>query len=157
MLFAVGVVAQFFLVGLGAFRTQRQSGRGTVTSGRFGHDFSAHVTLGHVLLILGALVVLAARSSLRQADAASSPRSRCRRWSNCGACLQTPVRSASGPYTRSPRLDKRAHSSAWARDEGADAECVDLGGEGNIVLGMERLGRRGSGQRVRRSGGRACV
>lgn len=59
-LFAAGVVAQFFLAGLGAFRTQRQAGRETVTNTRFEHDFSAHVTLGHLLLILGALVFLAA-------------------------------------------------------------------------------------------------
>ncbi|MGH3048823.1 MAG: DUF6220 domain-containing protein, partial [Gaiellaceae bacterium] len=60
-LFLVGVVAQFFLAGLGVFRTQHQASTGTaVTDSRFGDDFSAHVTLGHILLIGGGIVFLAA-------------------------------------------------------------------------------------------------
>lgn len=60
-LFFAGVVVQFFLAGLGVFRTQHDAAVGTaVGDSRFEDSFSAHVTLGHVLLIVGALVFLAA-------------------------------------------------------------------------------------------------
>jgi Family of unknown function (DUF6220) len=60
-LFFGGVVVQFFLAGLGAFRTQHDASAGTaVTDNRFEHNFSAHVALGHALLIVGALVFVAA-------------------------------------------------------------------------------------------------
>jgi hypothetical protein len=60
-LFFAGVVVQFFLAGLGVFRTQHDAEGGTaVTDGRFGGNFDAHVQLGHILLIVGAVIFLAA-------------------------------------------------------------------------------------------------
>lgn len=60
-LFFAGVVVQFFLAGLGVFRTQHDAAAGrAVTDGRFGDNFDAHVTLGHILLIVGAVVFLTA-------------------------------------------------------------------------------------------------
>jgi hypothetical protein len=60
-LFALGVVAQFFLAGLGAFRAQRATtGHGTLGDKAFGHDFNPHAALGFLLLLVGLLVFLAA-------------------------------------------------------------------------------------------------
>jgi hypothetical protein len=60
-IFFAAVVVQFFLAGLGVFRTQHDASAGTaVSDGRFEDNFSAHVTLGHILLIAGAVVFLAA-------------------------------------------------------------------------------------------------
>lgn len=60
-LFVAGVIVQFFLAGLGAFRTQHDAGAGTaVTDKRFEDNFSVHVALGHALGVVGALVFLAA-------------------------------------------------------------------------------------------------
>jgi hypothetical protein len=59
-LFIVGVAVQFFLAGLGAFRTQRATDRGTVGDRQFGDFFDPHRALGNVLLIVAALVFLAA-------------------------------------------------------------------------------------------------
>ena len=60
-LFFALVIAQFFLAGLGAFRTQHDAKAGVaVTDKRFEHDFSAHMTLGFLLAIVGLIVFLAA-------------------------------------------------------------------------------------------------
>ena len=49
--FFVGVVAQFFLAGLGVFRTQHDAGR-------FTHNFAEHRALGNVLLVVGIVVLV---------------------------------------------------------------------------------------------------
>ena len=55
------VIVQFFLAGLGAFRTQHDAAAGvTVSDKRFEHNFSAHMTLGFLLSIVGLVVFLAA-------------------------------------------------------------------------------------------------
>jgi hypothetical protein len=59
-LFLVGVAVQFFLAGLGAFKTQRATDHGTVGDKQFGDFFHPHVVTGNVLLILGVVVFLAA-------------------------------------------------------------------------------------------------
>ena len=53
--FTLGVVVQFFLAGLGAFRV-----RNGATSSHFDHVWAAHRTLGNVLFIVALLVLLAA-------------------------------------------------------------------------------------------------
>ncbi|MDE3190834.1 MAG: hypothetical protein KGL94_08460 [Acidobacteriota bacterium] len=53
--FTLGVVVQFFLAGLGAFRV-----RGGASSARFDHVWGPHRTLGNVLFIVGLLVLVAA-------------------------------------------------------------------------------------------------
>ena len=58
--FVAAVIVQFFLAGLGAFRTQHDASIGSVGDKRFEDNFSNHVMLGHLLLIGGALVFLAA-------------------------------------------------------------------------------------------------
>jgi len=59
-LFLIGVAVQFFLAGLGVFRTQHASDHGTVGDKQFGDFFHAHVVLGNILLVIGILVFLAA-------------------------------------------------------------------------------------------------
>jgi Family of unknown function (DUF6220) len=59
-IFIVGVAVQFFLAGLGVFRTQHASDHGTVGDEQFGDFFHPHVVLGNILLILGIVVFLAA-------------------------------------------------------------------------------------------------
>jgi len=55
------VIVQFFLAGLGAFRTQHDAGGGvTVDDSRFQHNFAAHTTLGFALSIVGLVVFAAA-------------------------------------------------------------------------------------------------
>ena len=49
--FFAGVVVQFFLAGLGVFRTQHDAGR-------FTHNFAEHRALGNVLLIVGIVVLV---------------------------------------------------------------------------------------------------
>jgi hypothetical protein len=59
-LFIVGVAVQFFLAGLGAFRTQHATDHGSVGDTQFGDFFHPHVVLGDILLIVAVLVFLAA-------------------------------------------------------------------------------------------------
>ena len=59
-LFLVGVAVQFFLAGLGAFRTQHASDHGTVGDKQFGDFFHAHVVLGNILIVIAVLVFVAA-------------------------------------------------------------------------------------------------
>jgi hypothetical protein len=59
-IFLVGVAVQFFLAGLGAFKTQHGTDKGTVDDSQFGSYFDPHVVLGHVLFILAVLVFVAA-------------------------------------------------------------------------------------------------
>jgi Family of unknown function (DUF6220) len=59
-IFLAGVAVQFFLAGLGAFRTQHASDHGTVGDKQFGDFFHPHVVLGNVLLVVAVLVFLAA-------------------------------------------------------------------------------------------------
>ncbi|MGH3007993.1 MAG: DUF6220 domain-containing protein [Gaiellaceae bacterium] len=58
--FIVGVAVQFFLAGLGVFKTQRETDHGLVNDSRFASYFDPHRTLGNVLLIVGVLVFVAA-------------------------------------------------------------------------------------------------
>lgn len=61
-LFLTGVVVQFFLAGLGVFRTQQEaaSAGATFTRTAFDHSFGPHIVLGDVLGIISiALVVVA--------------------------------------------------------------------------------------------------
>ncbi|MGI0129652.1 MAG: DUF6220 domain-containing protein, partial [Thermoplasmata archaeon] len=53
--FTLGVVVQFFLAGLGVFRTQDGA-----SSARFDHVWGPHRTLGNVLFIVALLVLVAA-------------------------------------------------------------------------------------------------
>jgi hypothetical protein len=59
-IFIVGVAVQFFLAGLGVFKTQRQTEHGTVGDSQFSDYFDPHRTLGNILFIVGVLVFLAA-------------------------------------------------------------------------------------------------
>ena len=60
-LFFLGVIVQFFLAGLGVFRTQHDADGGvTVSDHRFEHNFSPHAALGNILFVVGLLVLLAA-------------------------------------------------------------------------------------------------
>ena len=59
-IFLLGVAVQFFLAGLGAFRTQHASDHGTVGDKQFGDFFHPHVVLGNVLLVIALVVFLAA-------------------------------------------------------------------------------------------------
>jgi hypothetical protein len=53
--FTLGVIVQFFLAGLGAFRVQDGA-----SSSHFDHVWGPHRTLGNVLFIVGLLVLVAA-------------------------------------------------------------------------------------------------
>ena len=61
-LFLVGVVVQFFLAGLGVFRTHHEaaSARATFTKTAFDHGFGPHIALGDVLVIISIAFVAAA-------------------------------------------------------------------------------------------------
>jgi Family of unknown function (DUF6220) len=59
-IFLVGVAVQFFLAGLGAFRTQHGAEHGSVDDSQFAHFFHPHVVLGNILLLVGIVVFLAA-------------------------------------------------------------------------------------------------
>ncbi len=61
-IFAVGVVVQFFLAGLGAFRTQHDATKsGTLlTEDRFDNHFDPHIALGDLLLLVGLLAFVIA-------------------------------------------------------------------------------------------------
>jgi hypothetical protein len=59
-LFIIGVAVQFFLAGLGVFKTQHATDRGTVGDSQFASYFDPHRALGNVLLGVGILVFLAA-------------------------------------------------------------------------------------------------
>ena len=59
-IFIVGVAVQFFLAGLGVFKTQRGTDKGTVGDSQFAQYFDPHRTLGNVLLIVGVLVFVSA-------------------------------------------------------------------------------------------------
>jgi Family of unknown function (DUF6220) len=60
-LFFAGVIVQFFLAGLGVFRTQHDADGGvTISDHRFEHNFSPHAAWGFMLSILGLLVFLSA-------------------------------------------------------------------------------------------------
>jgi hypothetical protein len=58
--FIVGVAVQFFLAGLGVFRTQHHTEHGTVGDSQFSDYFDPHRTLGNILFIVAVLVFLAA-------------------------------------------------------------------------------------------------
>jgi hypothetical protein len=59
-IFIVGVAVQFFLAGLGVFKAQHGTDKGTVGDSQFASYFDPHRALGNVLLIVGVLVFLAA-------------------------------------------------------------------------------------------------
>jgi hypothetical protein len=59
-LFIIGVAVQFFLAGLGVFKTQHATDRGSVGDKSFGDFFDPHRQLGGVLLIVAVLVFAAA-------------------------------------------------------------------------------------------------
>lgn len=59
-LFIIGVAVQFFLAGLGVFRTQDHAEHGTVGDSQFAAYFDPHRTLGNVLFGVAVLVFLAA-------------------------------------------------------------------------------------------------
>jgi hypothetical protein len=59
-IFIVGIAVQFFLAGLGVFKTQHATDRGTVGDSQFATYFDPHRALGNVLLGVGVLVFLAA-------------------------------------------------------------------------------------------------
>jgi hypothetical protein len=59
-LFLVGVAVQFFLAGLGVFRTQGHAEHGSVSDSQFASYFDPHRTLGNVLFGVAVLVFLAA-------------------------------------------------------------------------------------------------
>jgi hypothetical protein len=59
-LFALGVVAQFFLAGVGAFRVQHNTAHGSLAKKGFEQAFDPHVILGSILLLVGLLAFLTA-------------------------------------------------------------------------------------------------
>jgi hypothetical protein len=61
-LFLAAVVVQFFLAGLGVFRTQHETaGKGArLTTAAFDHSFGPHIALGDVLVLVSAALVVAA-------------------------------------------------------------------------------------------------
>lgn len=61
-LFLLGVVAQFFLAGLGVFGNQDEAASGgtTVTKQAFDNSFGPHVALGDILVVLSVALVAAA-------------------------------------------------------------------------------------------------
>ena len=94
-LFVAGVIVQFFLAGLGAFRTQHDAGAGTaVTDRRFADNFSVHVALGP-RWGSSARSSSSPRSPGAWAAAARCSRSPCRCSSSCRACSRTRALPAS--------------------------------------------------------------
>jgi hypothetical protein len=59
-IFLVGVVVQFFLAGLGVFKTQHGTDHGFVGDSEFASYFDPHRALGNVLLLVGVLVFVSA-------------------------------------------------------------------------------------------------
>src|SRR5262252_8397102 len=59
-IFIIGVAVQFFLAGLGVFKTQHASDQGAVDDKQFGDFFDPHATLGSLLFIIAVLVFVAA-------------------------------------------------------------------------------------------------
>lgn len=59
--FLIGLAAEFFLAGLGVFKTQQDAtASGTnLTKARFDQHFGAHLVLGDILFLLGLAVVVA--------------------------------------------------------------------------------------------------
>ena len=63
ILFALGVVLQFFLAGVGAFRVQHNTDHGTLGDKGFGDAFAPHSAVGFALLIVGLLAAPAGAAS----------------------------------------------------------------------------------------------
>jgi Family of unknown function (DUF6220) len=65
LLFLLGVIAEFFLAGLGVFRTQHVATKAgtTLTTAAFNHSFDPHLVLGDALLALSLVLCVAAFAS----------------------------------------------------------------------------------------------
>ena len=64
-LFFLGVVAQFFLAGVGAFRVQHNTHHGSLGDKGFTQAFDPHAALGFGLLLLGVVLLLVALAARR--------------------------------------------------------------------------------------------
>lgn len=61
-LLVAGTVVEFFLAGLGVFRTENTASRSgaSLTTSEFNHDFEAHIVLGSVVAVISVALVVAA-------------------------------------------------------------------------------------------------